>query len=147
MARSPRCILPDGVFHVNTHGVDDSPIYLDDDDRRFFVRLLHSAGHQNDWECHAWCLMTTHYHMLVGATREKLSMGLRWLNGVYAQRFNRRHRRKGHLFGDRFWSSVVEGDHHYPTACRYILLNPVRAGLCDLPEQWPWSWSRYGKDV
>jgi putative transposase len=147
LPRSPRYLLPDGVFHVTTHGVDDLAIYRDDDDRRLFVRLFRAACAAYKWDAHAWCLMTTHYHMLVGATREKLSMGLRWLNGVYAQRFNRRHRRKGHLFGDRFWSSVVEGDHHYPTACRYILLNPVRAGLCDLPEQWPWSWSRYGKDV
>jgi putative transposase len=90
--------------------------------------------------------MTTHYHLLVGATREKLSVGLRWLNGVYAQRFNRRHGRKGHLFGDRFWASVVEDD-HFPTARRYILLNPVRADVCDLPEQWDWSGSPYGKVV
>lgn len=132
---------------MTTHGVDDSPIYRDDDDRRFFVRLLRAACRDYDLECHAWCLMTTHYHMLLGASREMLSVGLRWLNGVYAQRFNRRHGRKGHLFGDRFWASVVEGDQHFPAACRYILLNPVRAGLCDLPEQWRWSGSPYGKEV
>jgi hypothetical protein len=68
------------------------------------------------------------------------------LNGVYAQRFNRRHGRRGHLFGDRFWASVVEDDHDV-RAARYILLNPVRAGLCELPEEWRWSWSRYGKVV
>jgi putative transposase len=145
--RSPRSLLPDGVFHVTTHGVDDSPIYCDDEDRQLFVRLLHIACDHHDLECHAWCLMTTHYHVLVGATREKLSVGLRWLNGVYAQRFNRRYGRKGHLFGGRFWASVVEGDHHFPAAYRYILLNPVRAGLCDLPEQWRWSASPYGKEV
>jgi putative transposase len=147
MARSPRSLLPDGVFHVTTHGVDDSPIFCDDKDRWFFVRLLRTACEHHQLDCHAWCLMTTHYHVLVGATREKLSAGLHRLNGVYAQRFNRRHGRKGHLFGDRFWASVVEGDHHFPAACRYILLNPVRAGLCDLPEEWRWSGSPYGKAV
>jgi REP-associated tyrosine transposase len=91
--------------------------------------------------------MTTHYHLLVGSSREELSLGLRSLNGVYAQRFNKRYGRKGHLFGDRFWASVVEGDQHLPATCRYILLNPVRAGLCDLPEHWRWSGSMYGKDV
>lgn len=147
MPRRPRCLLPDGVFHVTTHGVGDSPIYCDDDDRRLFVHLLHATCDHHDWECHAWCLMTTHYHLLIGATRERLSLGLRWLNGVYAQRFNRRHRRKGHLFGDRFWASVVEGEHHLPAARSYILLNPVRAELCELPEHWPWSGSPYGKEV
>ena len=146
MPRSPRYLLPDGVFHVTTRGVGDSPIYCDDDDRRLFVSLFHATCNQHDWECHAWCLMTTHYHLLVGATREKLSLGLRWLNGVYAQRFNKRHRRKGHLFGDRFWASVVE-DAHFPAARRYILLNPVRADLCDLPEQWAWSGSPQGKEA
>jgi putative transposase len=147
MARLPRCLLPDGVFHVTTRGVGDSPIYCDDDDRLLFVDLLHATCERHGWECHAYCLMTTHYHLLVGSTREALSLGLHSLNGVYAQRFNKRYRRKGHLFGDRFWASVVEGDHHLPAACRYILLNPVRAGLCDLPEQWRWSGSPYGKAV
>jgi putative transposase len=140
-------VLPDGVFHVTTHGVDDLAIYRDDDDRRLFVRLFRAACAAYKWDAHAWCLMTTHYHFLLGATRENLSKGLHWLNGVYAQRFNRRHERTGHLFGDRFWSSVVEGEHHFPAAARYILLNPVRAGLCSVPEEWPWSGSRYGKEV
>ena len=90
--------------------------------------------------------MTNHYHLLVGSTREKLSLGLHRLNGLYAQRFNRRHRRKGHLFGDRFWASVVE-DEHFPTARVYILNNPVRAEMCDASEQYAWSGSPYGKEV
>ena len=106
--RVPRCVLPDGVFHVTCRGVGNEPIYCDDDDRLLFVDLLHATGVRFEWEFHAWCLMTNHYHLLVGSTREKLSLGLHRLNGLYAQRFNRRHRRKGHLFGDRFWASVVE---------------------------------------
>jgi REP-associated tyrosine transposase len=132
---------------VTTRGVGDLPIFRDDDDRLLFVDLLHATCDKRDWECHAYCLMTTHYHLLVGSSREELSLGLRSLNGVYAQRFNKRYGRKGHLFGDRFWASVVEGDQHLPATCRYILLNPVRAGLCDLPEHWRWSGSMYGKDV
>ena len=144
--RVPRYVLPDGVFHVTCRGVGNEPIYCDDDDRLLFVDLLHATGVRFEWEFHAWCLMTNHYHLLVGSTRERLSLGLHRLNGLYAQRFNRRHRRKGHLFGDRFWASVVE-DEHFQAARAYILLNPVRAELCDVPERYYWSGSPYGKEV
>ena len=146
MPRVPRSVLPDGVFHVTARGVADEAIYRDDDDRLQFVDLLQTTRVRHAWACHAYCLMTTHYHLLVATSRLKLSLGLRRLNGVYAQRFNRRHGRRGHLFGDRFWASVVEDDHDV-RATRYILLNPVRAGLCELPEEWRWSWSRYGTAV
>lgn len=146
MPRVPRNVLPDGVFHVTARGVGDSPIYCDDDDCRLFLDLFRTACDRQSWECHAWCLMTNHYHLLLSSSREQLSRGLHWLNGVYAQRFNRRHRRRGHLFGDRFWASVVEGD-HLVAARRYILLNPVRADVCGLPEDYPWSWSPFGKEL
>jgi putative transposase len=91
--------------------------------------------------------MTTHYHLLVSSTRESLSRGLGRLNGFYAQGFNKRHSRRGHLFGDRFAAFIVEGDEHLESACRYILLNPVRAGLCATAEEWLWSGSSFEKHV
>jgi putative transposase len=91
--------------------------------------------------------MTNHYHLLIGSSREALSQGLRQLNGFYAQGFNQRHGRRGHLFGDRFSAFVVEGDQHFEAASRYILLNPVRAELCATAREWRWSDSYFGKDV
>jgi putative transposase len=145
--RQPRQELPEGVFHVTTRGVNKEPIVADDEDRRAFVRLLRDTARRFDWRCHAYCLMTTHYHLLVGSSREELSRGLGRLNGFYAQGFNKRHGRRGHLFGDRFSAFVVEGEEYLEAACRYILLNPVRAGLCAAADEWPWSGSYFGKNV
>ena len=144
MARQLRCELPDGVFHVTTLGVDETGIYRDDVDRVAFLRLLKLCVERFEWLVHVFCLMTTHYHLIVETTTEELSRGLHLLNGAHALRFNKRHGRKGHLFGDRFASWVIEGDEYFEAACRYVLENPVRAGLCERPSEWPWSGSRYG---
>jgi putative transposase len=79
------------------------------------------------------------YHLILRARRADLSAGMRRLNGVYAQRFNRRYGRRGHLFGDRFASWVIGSEEHLTAAVGYVLLNPVRAGLCGRAEDWPWS--------
>jgi putative transposase len=89
--------------------------------------------------------MTNHYHLVVEATLIMLSGGFHRLNGIYAQTFNLRHGRHGHLFGDRFWSATIESEEHLQDACRYVVFNPVRAGLCEQPEEWRWSASRYGR--
>jgi REP element-mobilizing transposase RayT len=86
--------------------------------------------------------MTNHYHLVVASLRDELSEGFHRLNGVYAQTFNRRHGRKGHLWGDRFWSGLIESDAELDATCRYVLDNPVRAGLCERPADWAWSGSR-----
>jgi REP element-mobilizing transposase RayT len=83
--------------------------------------------------------MTTHYHLLVETTQDELSRGMQQLNGRYAQSFNARHDRRGHLFEGRFKAYSVEGDRYLQEASRYILDNPVRAGLCERCDQWPWS--------
>jgi putative transposase len=90
--------------------------------------------------------MNTHYHVVVETTCLALSTGMKRLNGRYAQGFNERHERSGHLFGDRFWSGVVESEEYLEAACVYVIWNAVRAELCEAPEDWPWSWSRYGFD-
>ncbi len=139
MARLLRTDLPDGYFHVTTRGVDGCPIFGDDTDRVRFLGLLREAVARYAWEVFAFCLMTNHYHLVVATIRANLSDGLHRLNGVYAQRFNRRHKRTGHLFGDRFASHVIDSEHHLAAACEYIVQNPVRAGLCEHTEDWPWS--------
>jgi REP element-mobilizing transposase RayT len=146
MPRTLRVQYADAWYHVMDRGAAKQTIFHFDFQRARFLELLGDITERFEVEVHAYCLMDNHYHLLVGSTRENLSLGLHRLNGLYAQRFNRRHRRKGHLFGDRFWASVVE-DEHFQAARAYILLNPVRAELCDVPEQFRWSGSPYGKDV
>ena len=134
-----RTSLPDGFFHVTARGVDGAVIYLDDRDRWSFLGLLRDAIVRYRLTCHTYCLMTNHYHLLLRAAQPDLSRGLQLLNGVHAQRFNRRHERTGHLFGQRFSSKVVEDDEYLYDAAEYILQNPVRAGLCDDPRDYPWA--------
>ena len=87
--------------------------------------------------------MTTHYHLVLHSTRADLSRGVQRLNGRYAQEFNERHVRFGHLFADRFTSRAIETERYLYEACRYVVENPVRARLCDSVADWPWSHSRY----
>jgi putative transposase len=143
MPRLPRHVLPpEGVYHVTSRGVARSAISWDDDDRRFFLALLAQIVRRTDWLCHVFCLMPNHYHLVVAARLELVSHGLHRLNGVYAQSFNERHARTGHLFGDRFAAVVVEDEDHLQAACEYVLRNPVRAGLCNRADEWPWSGAR-----
>jgi putative transposase len=143
MARPLRSDLPDGIYHVTARGVDGTAIARDDDDRRTFFARLADVIHRFDWQWYAVCLMDTHYHLVIETTRVALSAGLKYLNGPYAQGFNERHGRKGHLFGDRFWASVIESEEHFSAACWYVVWNPVLAGLCETAEEWPWTRSRF----
>ncbi len=142
VTRPLRSDLPNGVFHAGARGVDDAVIFRDDQDRWSFLGLLAEIVRSYEWRPYAYCLMTNHYHLVVDASRAALSAGFKRLNGVHAQRFNVRHVRRGHLFGDRFWTRLVEGDTQLGTTCLYVLENPVRAGLCAKAADWPWSASR-----
>jgi REP element-mobilizing transposase RayT len=134
-----RTTLPDGCFHITALGVDGVAIFRDDDDRRFYLALLAYVVRAYGWTCFAFCLMTSHTHLLVDAEVDKLSRGVQYLHGVYAQTFNRKYSRTGHLFGARFCSRVVDTDDYFENAVDYVLENPVRAGLCERAEDWPWS--------
>jgi putative transposase len=139
MARTARSLLPDGVFHVTARGVARRPIYLDDEDRRLFAGLLGYIVEDHAWRVLATCLMGNHFHLVVDAEREQLSRGMHRLGGRYADAFNARYARAGHLFGDRFGARVVGDDEHLATVCGYVVDNPVRAGLCERAADWPWS--------
>jgi REP element-mobilizing transposase RayT len=146
MARLPRYVFPEhAVFHVTARGAGQIPIYRADDDRLWFLVLFADTVQRFDWAVHAFCLMTNHYHLVVEALRVNLSDGMQRVNGVYAQSFNGKYRRWGHLFGERFWCRPVDEEELADT-CRYVLANPVRAGLCDRVSDWPWSASRYDPD-
>jgi REP-associated tyrosine transposase len=138
--RLPRSALPqNGVYHVTARGVNRCWIFEDDDDRRSFVTVLRTMRSRLHWRCHAYCLMGNHYHLVVEAYLQQISKGLHLLNGFHAQRFNERHGRVGHLFGDRFHTQVIRDEEHLAGACLYVWNNPVRVGLCSAFSEWPWN--------
>jgi putative transposase len=114
-------------------------MFLDDLDRNDFCRRLAKSIRRFRWRCRSFCLMPTHYHLLLDVAANTLQAGMQILNGQYAQNFNRQHRRSGHLHGDRYHAEPVLTDGHMLHAFRYIAQNPVRAGLCDNPADWLWS--------
>ena len=97
------------------------------------------------WRCLAWCLLSNHYHLLVQERAKPISSGMHLLQSRYARAFNERHARTGHVFGDRYRVATIEDDGHLLMAIRYIALNPIEAGLCATPCEWPWS--SYGQLV
>ena len=144
MPRVLRTTLPDGYFHAYSRAVFRVALFRDDEDRRLFLKLLLRTAKRREWDIEAMCLMTTHYHLVLRATIPALAAGMQWLNGVYAQRFNKRHDRFGHLFAARYGVRTIDTDEHFARACEYVLLNPVRAGLCRRAADWPWNGSRSG---
>ena len=139
MARPLRLAYPGAVYHVTARGNAGQPIYLDDADRQRFVNLLSREVAQQGWRCYAYCLMENHYHLLFETPEANLVAGMRRLNGAYAQAFNRRHGRVGHLLQGRYKAILVDRESHLLELCRYVVLNPVRAGLVGRPADWRWS--------
>jgi REP element-mobilizing transposase RayT len=140
MARMRRSDLPDGKFHLTCVGAGGVHVFTDDLDRLEFLHALGIVADRFRWRLGAYCLMGTHYHLLVEAPTDRLSPAMRWLNSVYARGFNKRHERRGHLFGSRYESRVIRDERHRDAAVAYILDNPVRANLCPRAEDWPWSY-------
>lgn len=139
MARPLRIEYPGAVYHITARGNARAKIYTDAADRVAFLAILGAVIRKYHWLCHAYCLMDNHYHLLVETPEGNLSRGMRQLNGVYTQGFNRRHRRPGHVFQGRFKGILVDKDHYLLELARYVVLNPVRAGTVDRPGAWPWS--------
>ena len=139
MARPLRLEFPGALYHVISRGNERAPIFRDDHDRSDFLDLLASVVLKDALQLHAYCLVGNHYHLLLETPAGQLSRGMHRLNARYAQRFNRRHQRCGHLFEGRFKAIIVERQLHLLELHRYIVLNPVRAGLVDRPEDWRWS--------
>jgi putative transposase len=139
MARPPRLQKPGGLYHVTARGIRGEPVYCDDIDRRSFMGLLDRVTQDTGWLCHAYCLLTNHFHLVLGTPEPNLSTGMHRLNSTYASRFNARHGFEGHLFGKRFYSEEVASEWHLLRLVRYVVLNPVRARLCARPGDWRWS--------
>lgn len=139
MARPLRIEFPGAVYHVTARGDRQEPIFLDDRDRLSFIDLLAQALERFDASVLAYCLMGNHYHLVLCTRQPNLSALMRHVNGVYTQRLNRRHGKVGHVFQGRYKAILVDRDSYLLEACRYVDLNPVRAGMVALPREWPWS--------
>jgi putative transposase len=139
MPRPLRVQIPGGIYHLMNRGVRGELLYTDAQEHKHFLWLLAEACVRYEWLLRTYCLMSNHYHLLITTPQPTLSRGMQWLNGCYAQWFNWRHRHKGHAFFRRFHSVTIESDAYLAEVARYILLNPVRAGLCATPADWPWS--------
>ena len=139
MARQLRLEYPGSLWHLTVRGNERHDIVRDDQDRHLFVELLAEAVQRFGWILTSWVLMTNHFHLVVEVTRPTLSRGMHWLNGVYAQAFNRRHHRVGHLLQGRFHGVLIDKDSYFMTVLRYVVLNPVRANMVTRPEDYAWS--------
>ena len=139
MARVPRAVLPDGVAHVFSRGNRRERIFFSARDALEFLSRTEEALGRFGVDCWAYCLMPTHYHFVLDGRRQDLSRALHRLNGYYARWFNKEHGYRNHLFGDRFGAREILDEPHLLEAVRYVVLNPVRAGLCRHPGDWRWS--------
>jgi len=139
MPRPHRIQFPGALYHVTARGNNGSRMFRSQRDGEAFLDLLAVIVRRHHVLVHAYCLMGNHYHLLLGTPLGNVSRALQYLNGVYCQAFNRRHKRSGHILGARFHSSLIVEEAHLFETARYIVCNPCRAGLCAHPEQWPWS--------
>lgn len=139
MTRPLRLEFPGALYHLTARGDRREDIFLDDTDRQIFLELLAKEIRQQRWRLYAYCLMSNHYHLLIETPEGNLVAGMRRLNGVYTQAFNRRHGRVGHVLQGRYKSILVDKDAYLLELARYIVLNPVRAHMVKRVEGWPWS--------
>ena len=141
MARPLRLEFPGALWHITSRGNGRGPIVRDDTDRQRLASVLEKTVETTGWRLHAFVLMDNHYHLLLETPEPNLSAGMRQVNGLYGQTFNRRHGRVGHVFQGRFKGILVEKEGHLLELSRYIVLNPVRAGL--VPTAGAYRWSSY----
>jgi REP element-mobilizing transposase RayT len=139
MARPLRIQYAEAVYHVTSRGNARRPIFKDDKDRGMLLNILEEVNDRYHWLCHAYCLMSNHYHLVIETPDGNLSKGMRHLNGVYTMRFNRHHGSVGHVFQGRYKAILVQKESHLLEVCRYVVLNPVRAKVVEIPERWRWS--------
>ncbi|MFQ5683246.1 MAG: transposase [Candidatus Binatia bacterium] len=139
MARPLRLEFAGALYHLTSRGNRQESIFLDNGDRRSFLDLLGKEVKQQGWVCYASCLMDNRYHLIIETPEPNLVRGMRRLNGVYTQAFNRRHEKVGHLFQGRYKAIVVDKESYLFELCRYVVLNPVRAKVVPRPEDWKWS--------
>jgi putative transposase len=142
VSRPHRIQFAGAQYHVTSSGNIGRRLFRDDRDRTEFLDLLGTVVAGHGWLCRGYCLLSTHYHLLIETPEPNLASGLQYVNGRYGQWSNRRREECGHLFQARYHSALVQTEGHRYEVHRYISLNPVRAGLVRQPEDW--AWSSYG---
>ena len=139
MPRQPREEAPGAIHHVIPTGSGGESIVRDDLDRKWLLQRLGLTVTRHRWSCLAYCLLDTHFHLIVQTAIPNLGVGMQWMLAPYARDFNDRHERRGNLFHTRFYSTRITSDEHLTAALVYLHLNPVRAGVVERPELWRWS--------
>ena len=139
MARALRIQRPGGLYHVTSRGNRKQRIFDDDRDREKFLELVGDVARRKGFVIIAYVLMSNHFHLLLRLQEANLSSGMQWLKSTYAGWYNRRHKKVGHLFGERFTSVLVETETYMQRVARYVVLNPVRAKMVAKPDEYRWS--------
>lgn len=139
MASRHRIVFRGAIYHVTLRGVRKTPIFIDDVDRRKFLKILAAAIERYGCICYAYCLMGNHYHLVIQTPRANVSRFMQFLDGEYAKFFNWRHRYTGHVYEGRFDSPLIEDGCYLGRAIAYVARNPVEAGLVNDAADWPWS--------
>src|SRR6056297_649547 len=145
MSRPLRIEFPGALYHITSRGDRREDIFLSDEDREVFLEVYSRTAERFGWICYAYCLMSNHYHLVIETPLLNLSSGMAYLNGTYTQKFNRKHKKVGHVFQGRYKSVMVERNTYLLELLRYVVLNPVRAKMVTDPGDWPWS--SYGATV
>jgi putative transposase len=130
MPRKARLTVTGAIHHIMSRGNAGMQIFVDDEDRRFFLSVLENLLKKNGYLLYAWCLMDNHYHILIRINENPLGSFMRLLNGRYAQYFRKKSKTRGYLFQDRYKSIVTQDQNYIEELVRYIHLNPIRAGIC-----------------
>jgi putative transposase len=139
MPRPLRIEEADAIYHVTCRGNRKQPIFLESNDRVFFLKWMSRVASDAEWEVFTYVQMTNHVHFLLRTPKPTLSRGMQRLNGVFGQFFNHHHGLTGHLFQGRFDSRRIDSEAHLLECARYDDLNPVRAGVIDHPLEWRWG--------
>ena len=139
MARNVRQNSSTGIYHVILRGINRQQIFYDEEDYDYFIRLMDRFQEISHYEIYAYCLMGNHIHLLIRIHEEPLSLIFKRIGAAFVYWYNLIYNRVGHLFQDRFKSEPVEDDRYFLTVLRYILRNPVKAGICVAPQEYPYS--------
>ena len=139
MPRSTRELSSTGVYHIMMRGNEKRNIFIDDKDRERFLKIINSKNINGEYEIFGYCLMNNHIHLIIKESTMGISKIIKRINISYAQYFNKKYNRIGHVFQDRFKSEAIEDDNYLLCAIRYIHNNPVKAKIVSHPSKYKWS--------